>query len=192
MQNGSFNGKTQVFYYLDDHSTMPGWFKGMETIIKECGLWPAEGLNAQCEEFKCEPRQTDCCCRHLLSVQPDFALQKSQLKEFVTSRGHICDFYPKYHCELNFIEQYWGASKYCYRLMAQTTNIAEMEKNVLASLDDVPLLQIHWCVSFFSFYPHSYAQGLLGAQAVWANKKYHGHHTLPPDFGVAVKESVRM
>jgi hypothetical protein len=29
-----------------------------------------------------------------------------------------------------------------------------MEKNVLASLDDVPLLQIRRYVSFFSFYPH--------------------------------------
>ena len=37
----------------------------------------------------------------------------------------------------------------------------------------------------------AYAQGLSGAQAVWANKKYHGHHTLPPDFVAAVKESVK-
>lgn len=40
--------------------------------------------------------------------------QKSHLKELITLCGHICDFYPKYHCELNFIEQYWGAAKFCY------------------------------------------------------------------------------
>jgi hypothetical protein len=26
----------------------------------------------------------------------------------------------------------------------------------------------------------AYDKGLSGAQAAWANKKYHGHHTLPP------------
>ena len=44
----------QEFYHADDHPTMPGWFKGMEEIIKEWGLWPAKGLNAQCEGFKCK------------------------------------------------------------------------------------------------------------------------------------------
>ena len=33
---------------------MPGWFKGMEQIIQECGLLPNGGLLAQCEGFKCE------------------------------------------------------------------------------------------------------------------------------------------
>jgi len=26
-----------------------------------------------------------------------------------------------------------------------------------------------------------YQKGLTGAEAAWANCKYHGHHTLPPD-----------
>ena len=77
---------------------MPGWFKGMENIIKERGLWPEKGLNAQCEGFKCESGKVDCCCRRLLFSQPDFVNQKSHLEELITSRGHICDFYPKYHC----------------------------------------------------------------------------------------------
>lgn len=133
----------QSFYHPETHPTMPGWFKGMEVIIRERDLWPAEGsLRAQCDGFKCVPGATNCCCRRLLFCQPDFVSQKSQLEEYITSRGHICDFYPKFHCELNFIEQYWGAVKYLYRSSPKTADMEAMEKNVIACLDDVPLLQI--------------------------------------------------
>ena len=124
---------------------MPGRFKGMEIIIHECGLWPVTGsLNAQCEGFKCIPSWIDCCSRCLLFSQLDFNSQKLHLEEYITSHGHICDFYPKYHCELNFIEQYWGAAKFCYRSSPLTLDIDAMEKNALACLDEVPLLQIKW------------------------------------------------
>ncbi len=121
---------------------MPGWFKGMEQIIQECGLWLAEGLNVQCQNFRCPPGRTDCCCRRLLFSQPDFINQKLQLQELIESRGHICNFYPKYHCKLNFIEQYWGAAKYRFRSMACMATMEEMEKNVVSSLDNIPLHQI--------------------------------------------------
>lgn len=142
MRNGTLpNGDTQPLYYPDDHPTMPGWFKGMEQIIKERGLW-RDRLLAQCPGFKCEPGRTDCCCRRLLFCQPDFVNQKSALEELVESRGHICDFYPKYHCELNFIEMYWGNAKFRYRTTARTSNIDEMEANIKACLNDVPRLTI--------------------------------------------------
>jgi hypothetical protein len=149
MRNGMFNGQSQEFYYPDDHPTMPGWFKGMETIVKERNLWPETGLNAQCEGFKCELGRTDCCCRRLLFCQSDFTLQKSHLEEYVTSRGHICDFYPKFHCELNFIEQYWGVAKFRYRSSQRTCDMEAMERNVIECLDDVPLLQIRRFLLFF-------------------------------------------
>jgi hypothetical protein len=81
------------------------------------------------------------------AAQPDFVSQKSQLEEFVTSRGHICDFYPKYHCELNFIEQYWGHPSI---VIVQQLGPQTLGK-WLASLDDVPLtlLQIRRFVSIF-------------------------------------------
>ena len=101
------NNTPQDLYFPDNHPTMPGWFKGMEIIIKERGLWPDGGLKSQCDGFKCAPGKIDCCCRRLLFCQPDFTNQKSHLEEFITKRGHICDFYPKYHCKLNFIKQYW-------------------------------------------------------------------------------------
>ena len=59
-----------------------------------------------------------------------------------SDRGHICDYYPKYHCELNFIKQYWGAAKLIYRTSPKMTDMKEMEENVKNSLDNVPLVQI--------------------------------------------------
>jgi hypothetical protein len=137
------NGEPQPFYFPEGHP-MAGWFKGMEVIIRERGLWP-EGVNdllAQCHNFQCTPGRTDCCCRRILFLQPDFVSEKPQLQELVESRGHLCDFYPKYHCELNFIEQYWGAAKLRFRMMERAATIREMETNVIQCLDDVPLLHI--------------------------------------------------
>jgi len=135
-------GEPQFFYFSDDHPTMPGWLKGMQQIIWERGLWPETGLPAECPGFKCPEDQTNCCCRRLLFNQPDFSSQKSQLQELIESRGHICDFYPKYHCELNFIEQYWGAAKLRFRLAGRAATMNQLVQNVKASLDDVPLDQI--------------------------------------------------
>ena len=78
----------------------------------------------------------------LLFYQLDFMAQKLELEELITTRGHICDFYPKFHCKLNFIEQYWGAVKYLYWSTAKTADMDAMERNVLECLDEVPLLQI--------------------------------------------------
>ena len=35
----------------------------------------------------------------------------TKLEEVVHSRGHICLFFPKYHCELNPIERNWCNAK---------------------------------------------------------------------------------
>jgi hypothetical protein len=100
-------GQHQSFYFPDDHPNYPGWFKGMAQIIRECGLWPEGGLPVQCTGPKHPAKgQAICCCQHLLYTQPDFTSQKPLLQEHIESCGHLCDYYPRYHCELNFIEQY--------------------------------------------------------------------------------------
>jgi len=124
----------------------------IEQIIYKQGLWPNHRLNAQCEGFKCMLRKTDCCCQRLLFMQSDFVNQKSHLEELITSQGHICDFYPKYHCELNFIEQYWGAAKFHYHTSPKMDNIDKMEKNVRACFNDMPIFQIKWFgISFHAY-----------------------------------------
>ncbi|PVF90974.1 hypothetical protein CPB86DRAFT_878752 [Serendipita vermifera] len=182
MHDGTFeDGTPQSFYWPNDHPKWPGYFKGMEQILRERGLYH-DKLKAQCNaNFSDCKDSTNCCCRRILFNQPDFMMSKSNVEELLNKHGHICDFYPKFHCELNFIEQYWGAAKYRYRGLPGTRDTTEMERNVTHCLDDVPFVQMqrYWIRSLR--FMDAYAKGLTGAQAVWANKRYHGHRTLPMD-----------
>jgi hypothetical protein len=143
----------------------------MEQILKEHNLWK-DGLLAQCPGFKCQTGVADCCCRRILFNQPDFANQKSALEELIESRGHICDFYPKYHCELNFIEMYWGAVKFRYRKSPRTSKMEEMRTNVKRCLDDVPNLSILRYANRAARFISAYAQGLNGSHISLVDKKY--------------------
>ncbi|KAF8259002.1 hypothetical protein EI94DRAFT_1618429 [Lactarius quietus] len=164
----------------------------MEQLICECGLWPDAGLPAQCPEFKCPPGWTDCCCRCLLYTQPDFKAQKSQLKELIKGmRGNTpVNHYPKYHCELNFIEQFWGAAKMHYHTAPQAKTARAMESTVKDSLDSVPIHQIRRFANQAARFVSAYRDGLSGSQAAWANKKYHGHRTLPPESILEAKDAI--
>ena len=135
--------------------------------------------------------------------------QKPQLQELIESCGHLCKFYPKYHCELNFIKQYWGAAKLQFRMVGHMATMDEMEQKIINCLDDIHSFKFSGESStfFFSSYlPHhdifcsytnqsvhfilAYHIGLTGSQAIWANKKYHSHRTLPPDVIAEVKCSL--
>ncbi|KIJ27259.1 hypothetical protein M422DRAFT_271572 [Sphaerobolus stellatus SS14] len=138
MRNGILpNGQQQEFYYPDNHPEFGGCFKGMKKILEERGLTREANLNAECDKFKCPDPNAACCCRQVLFNQPDFIAQKPAIVELIESHGHIAFFYPKFHCELNFIEQCWGYAKFQYRMLPWTKKEAEMEKNIWESLDKV-------------------------------------------------------
>ncbi|THU83623.1 hypothetical protein K435DRAFT_689210 [Dendrothele bispora CBS 962.96] len=83
-----------------------------------------------------------------------------------------------------------------------------MKENIRASLDDIPRLQILGYIPslFFHFillsicicryanrsarFIHAYSEGLDGPQAAWANRRYHGHRTLPPEMLRKAMEAV--
>ncbi|KAG2222419.1 hypothetical protein INT45_009431 [Circinella minor] len=94
------------------------WFrKGLETILMERGLGKWDEYKAQGKYWKakCGNKEANsdhtCCPYHMLENQPDFRAQKTALEELVLKSGHLYTLYPKYHCETNWIERYWSATK---------------------------------------------------------------------------------
>jgi len=65
--------------------------KGLKQVLIERELWPNKGLKL--EE-----------ARNIMSQQPDFLAQKGQLEEIIVAAEYKIIFYPKFHCELNYIE----------------------------------------------------------------------------------------
>ncbi len=50
----------------------------------------------------------DCFAQEVMSKQPDFQGQRGQLREELEATGNLMIFYPKFHCELNFIDRYFS------------------------------------------------------------------------------------
>lgn len=53
-----------------------------------------------------------CCMEKCLSTEQDFVQEKPLLQLVVEEAGHMCILLPKFHCELNPIEMYWGYAKH--------------------------------------------------------------------------------
>ncbi|PKY51387.1 hypothetical protein RhiirA4_424476 [Rhizophagus irregularis] len=96
--------------------------------------------------------------------EEDFKSQKSQLQEEIEKRGHICIFYPKYHCELNYIEMYWGAAK---RYTRENCNYtwSSLQKTVPEALDSIPLITIRKFARKSWRYMDIYRKGITGKVA---------------------------
>ena len=128
--------------------------KGLESILAERGLYPTAGLKGACQNEKSHAASNDCCCARLISVQPDFDAECSALQHLVeeripisgtemTSARHVCIFLPKFHCELNWIERFWGAAKAYTRTHCLYTLPGLRETVPIALSQDVSDLPAH-------------------------------------------------
>jgi hypothetical protein len=144
MVNATFaDGTRQLLYFGETHEKA-GLFKGMAVILEERGLVKESKLRAECKKFQCPTPSglngvAQCCCRRVLYNQPDFVGVESLLETTCKARGFKVLFLPKFHCELNFIEQCWGFAKRIYRHYPVSSKEADLENNVLATLESVPL-----------------------------------------------------
>ena len=124
--------------------------KGIKRVLEERGLF-REGLRLECrkewtdENGKkhtkkgCVNGIEDCCGRRILELQPDFREQKGMVEEEVTRRGHLVMFYPKFHCELNWIEYFWGDGKRRTRQLCDYTfnGLRKTVPEVLKSTEEI-------------------------------------------------------
>lgn len=130
------DGRPQSLYFPD------GRFKGMARILEERGFQGVAALRAECPKFKCPPGAEQCCCRRLLYDQPDFRSVETLVEAHCRARGFDVIFLPKFHCELNPIEQCWCIAKRTYREYPPSSSEADLERNMLSALDSVKAEQV--------------------------------------------------
>ncbi|CAG8802744.1 12433_t:CDS:1 [Cetraspora pellucida] len=166
------DGTLQEINYSD------GTPKGMYQVLEERVL-TYSNLKKICLDYKKRaPQERDCCAIRILSLEPDFANQKSLLEEIVKEAGHKIIFYPKFHCELNYIESYWGAVK-VNTCANYDYSFKSLKNIVLMALDSVPLIQIRKYSRRSLRYISAYRLGLSVKQAAFAVKKYKSHRRIP-------------
>lgn len=75
----------------------------------------------------------------MLRQETDFLNQKIWLVEIAAKDGMEVDFFPKYHCEFNWIERYWGNAKATTRRKC-TYSFEALKTTVPEALDSVDVL----------------------------------------------------
>ncbi len=122
-----------------------------------------------CKAGNPPPQSIFCCARRCLSEQPDFKSQEELLREVVeVDYGHKILFFPKFHCELNFIEMVWGYLKRKLRQECQFS-FEVLKARVPKILDEeIPANFVakasRHCLRFMS----GYREGLCGPELDYA------------------------
>lgn len=107
-----------------------GRAKGMKIILEERGI-NTMGMNAA-------------KMREALSQHEDFKNQSTLVEEKVCSRGHMCIFFPKFHCEMNPIERCWCHTKKYSRAYCNgtVTRLREIVPKALSTCTTEMILKI--------------------------------------------------
>ncbi len=128
----------------------------------------------------CGENGVDCCGRTLLKNQPDFKAQKIWLEEVVNDKHHDLIFFPKFHCEFNFIEMFWCESKRETRLQCDYT-WEGLKKTVPKVMNEISVIKIRRFARKCERYMDCYHKGLSPKLAEYACKKYRSHRCIPSD-----------
>ena len=161
--------------------------KGIRLVLQERGLWPAKGLLLKCRSGTCDPDATECCATRVMSLQPDFQEQRSLVQETIENAGHLCIFLPKYHCELNFIEFFWGAVKRYLREHCDYS-YEGLQANLLKALESVNISTIRKWEHRTMHWMNAYRGGKDAKDAQievkkFSSRKYSSHRRVTEAWG---------
>lgn len=145
-----------------------------------------------------------CCMETCLANQKDFREEKPLLQIEVEKAGHLCLLLPKFHCELNPIEMYWGYGKQrephpvrTARTPTHNVSAAGFRQRcngtfptakilVPECLDACSVLTIRHFFRKSWRYCDAYRKGLTGKLAEHAIKKFASHRKIGPQIMMAV------
>jgi len=185
MRNGWFMQDevkiSQNMLFPPDHPDRANEPKGIKVILMERGLYQSH-LRGKCPS-RCEPDAAACCNKRILELQPDFQDQKSLVQETIEEAGHLCIFLPKFHCELNFIEFFWGKVKKDLHDNCDGT-FETLKKNLPLALRSVQLSTIRLWEHRIHRWMDAYRDG-LGTKAAqeqvreFSSKRYKSHRRVP-------------
>ena len=102
MRSTTWEGQTQTMVYRD------GTPKGIKAVLEKRGVVTRNMKAAD--------------MREKLKSYP-LSKTTTLLKDLVHSQGHLCVFYPKYHCELIPIELVWCITKKNTHVLMQTAQL---------------------------------------------------------------------
>jgi hypothetical protein len=178
----------QAMAFPDDHpdQSVRGHPKGIKTVLIEREAWDSS-MRLTCGDvvqMPPAPVLLRCCARHCLASFADFRSQKSILEETIVAAGHVCLFFPKYHCELNPIESYWGAAKRHARSNCDYSWDG-LVHCVPRSLESVSLVSIRKFFRRCSHLIQGYSYGLDYSMSKYAHKKYKSHRRIPQSIAMA-------
>jgi len=122
---------------------------------------------------KCESGR-GCCALRILDAELDFRTEKSMFEHVIVQAGHEVIFYPKFHCELNYIEYYWAAVKRYTRENCKYS-FTELEKTVMEGLNTVDIKTIRRFADRSKRWLMAYIDGLSTEQRAYAEKEYKSH-----------------
>ena len=184
MRDGWFTQNSQKavqpMIFPMDHPEFPDHPKGIKRVLQERGLW-MDGLKMKCRDV-CVG-SVNCCAKQLLGAQPDFQEQRSLVQEVIEAAGHLCIFLPKFHCELNFIEYFWGAMKKFLRDRCDYT-FATLQENLPMALKSVSVETVRKWEHRMWRWLEAYSDGLAAREAQlhvqkFSSRKYKSHRRVP-------------
>lgn len=177
----------QTLDWDDPNYKFRGQPKGAARFLKERGLYKdriqGRKIVLQCSKTGgragCD-LEGGYCMRTIIAAEPAFRDQKGKLEEEIVGANQYVIFFPKFHCELNWIERFWCASKH-YTRNHCSYDIKGLREAIPASFDSISPASIlryyHHCMDTMRAYQD---KGLKYGTAEFAKRlvQYKGHRQI--------------